>query len=145
MDRLSPAQSASTARPVASSLPGMSSGRSGAGLSSSVALPLDSDRFSNSASGWSVPWARLAPLWRHGVWLAALFTVLAVAVVIRLDVQRLQMDLDRNDRAQGRALVLHEQLSLEVDTRMRLQAVESWADQLGAQADIQVVDLRAAP
>ena len=86
-----------------------------------------------------IPWARLLPLWRHVVWLVALFIVLAVSVTIRLDVQRLQMDLDRNDRAQRAALVLHERLQLELDARHRLQAVEGMAEQLGATPDAEVI------
>ena len=83
---------------------------------------------------WSVPWARLFPLWRHALWLAALFIVLAVAVAIRLDVQRLHMDLDRNDRAHRTASVLNERLTLELDARTRLETMQGYADALGANA-----------
>ena len=98
----------------------------------------------DSAPSWAVPWARLLPLWRHAVWLTALFAVLAAAVVIRLDVQRLQMDLDRNDRAQSSAVVLHERLALELDARSRLQALEGHAVSLGAGPTAPVV-LRSEP
>ncbi|MFT7520978.1 MAG: hypothetical protein ACI9MC_003129 [Kiritimatiellia bacterium] len=81
---------------------------------------------------WSVPWSRLFPVWRHAVWLTALFIVLAVAVAIRLDVQRLHMDLDRNDRVHRSAGVLHERLVLEMDARTRLETMQGYADTLGA-------------
>lgn len=89
----------------------------------------------------SIPWGRLLPLWRHVVWLVALFVVLAVAVVIRIDVQRLEMDLDRNDRAHRTAQVLNERLTMELDARRRLQAVEGMATSLGALSDVELVDL----
>lgn len=109
------------------------------GLPADGGVGLQTDRFSDVPGGWAVPWTRLVPLWRHAVWLVALFVVLAIAVVIRLDVQRLEMNLDRNDRAQHEASVLHQQLTLEVATRTRLQAVEGWAGQIGATADVDVV------
>jgi len=89
--------------------------------------------------GLGLPLSRLLPLWRHAVWLVILFVVLAVSVIIRLDVQRLEMDLDRNDRAQRAAQVLNERLTLELDSRRRLQAVEGMATALGASADVPVV------
>lgn len=91
--------------------------------------------------GLQIPWARLAPLWRHAVWVGLLFVVLAIAVTIRLDVQRLQMDLDRNDRAERAAQVLHERLSLELDARRRLQAMEGLATSLGATSEVPIVRL----
>lgn len=93
---------------------------------------------------WSVPWSRLLPLWRHAVWLAALFVVLAVAVLIRLDVQRLQMDLDRNDRAYRHAQVQQERLRLERDARRRLSAAEVAARAIEAGPNVKLVDLREA-
>ena len=57
---------------------------------------------------------RLLPLWRHGVWLCSLFAVLACAAAIRLDVQQMRKDLDRNTRAQREARILNERLQLEV-------------------------------
>lgn len=96
-----------------------------------------------SSSTWSVPWTRLVPLWRHAVFLIALFVVLAAAVVIRLDVQRLEMALDRNDRAQRGAEVLNERLLLELSARRRLQATEGLAAGLGAGPGIEVEHVRA--
>jgi cyanate permease len=107
----------------------------------SVSVGLSAD----APSTWAIPWSRLLPLWRHAAFLLALFVVLAVAAWIRLDVQRLQVDLDRNDRETRRALVLHERLSLELEARTRMAAVQAWSTELGASADTPVVHLREDP
>ncbi len=85
--------------------------------------------------------ARLWPLWRHAVWVVALFLVSAVAVSVRLDVHQLRRDLDRNARTQREAQVLNERLRLEIDARRRAVAVDSVADAMGMGADIRVVRL----
>ena len=71
--------------------------------------------------------AKLMPLWRMVIWAMAVFVLLVAAAVIRLDVQRLQMDFDRNDRLQREAEVTHERLLLELDVRKRLGAVQQYA------------------
>ena len=71
--------------------------------------------------------AKLLPLWRLVIWAMAVFVLLLAAAVIRLDVQRLQMDFDRNDRLQREAEVTHERLLLELDVRKRLGAVQHYA------------------
>lgn len=109
---------------------------------SSASVPLSpGDRLADLRTGLQIPWARLFPLWRHLVWLALLFVVLAIAVTIRLDVQRLQMDLDRNDRAHRAAQVLNERLTLEIGARRRLQAMEGLATSLGASSQAPVVSV----
>ncbi len=82
---------------------------------------------------------RLLPLWRHGVWLAATFAVLACAVAVRLDVQQMRKDLDRNTRAQREASILNERLHLEVASRRRAVAMEAVAAQLAMSADARIV------
>lgn len=98
----------------------------------------------DAAPSWAVPWSRLLPLWRHVVWLLALFAVLAAAVVVRLDVQRLQMDLDRNDRAQAATAVMQQRLQLELDARRRLIAVEGYAATIDAEP-VHATVLRSEP
>ena len=120
----------------------------GAGTAGPTGLPGELSRGLGADLGLGrnlgVPLSRLLPLWRHLVWLAILFIVLAVGVVIRLGVQRLEMDLDRNDRAQRAAQVLNERLTLELDARRRLQALEGMAGALGATGDVRVVRLPPA-
>ncbi len=80
------------------------------------------------APQWSA--SRLIPLWRHGVWFAAMFVVAMTAIAVRLDVQQLHKDLDRHTRLQREAVVLNERLSLELDARSRAVALEVLATQL---------------
>jgi hypothetical protein len=84
-------------------------------------------------------WERLRPLRGYAVLGAAIFLVTLVAVVVRLQVQRLEIDLDYNDRAQRSASVLHERLTLELRARRRLQAVQGYAASLGANGDAAIV------
>ena len=86
---------------------------------------------------------KLLPLWRHGVWLGALFVVLACAVAVRLDVQQMRKDLDRNTRAQREALILNERLQLEVDSRRRAVAMEAVAAQLAMTTEARIVSVKA--
>jgi hypothetical protein len=88
-----------------------------------------------------VPWRRLLPLWRHAVWLLALFAVLAMATAVRLDVQRLRMDLDRSDRLHRGALVLNERLHLEIDARKRLAVMLGAAEDLAMRGDVDLVEV----
>jgi hypothetical protein len=85
---------------------------------------------------------RLLPLWRHGVWLGTLFAVLACSVAIRLDVQQMRKDLDRNTRAQREANIVNERLHLEVASRRRAVAMEAVAAQLAMSADVRMVPVR---
>lgn len=89
-------------------------------------------------------WARLRPIGRYLLWILALFFVVVVAVVVRLDVAQLEMNLDRNDRAQRAASVLNERLELELRSRRRLQAVQGYAAQLKAQAEVPIVRVEAS-
>lgn len=75
--------------------------------------------------------SRLLPLWRHAAFLLALFTVLAVGALVRLDVQQLRKDLDRTSRATLEAQVLHDRLVLEMEARRRAVAMEQVAGALG--------------
>lgn len=86
-------------------------------------------------------WRRLLPLWRHAVWAVVLFAVCAVAVSVRLDVQQLRKDLDRNARLEHEARLLNERLRLEIDARRRVVAVEQYAGALALGADARVVTL----
>jgi hypothetical protein len=87
---------------------------------------------------------RLLPLWRHGVWLCSLFVVLASAAAIRLDVQQMRKDLDRNTRAQREARILNERLELEVASRRRAVAMEAVAAQMAMSADARMVSVKGS-
>lgn len=76
-------------------------------------------------------WVRILPLWRYGIWFGALFLLIAVAIVVRLDVQRLQMDLDRNDRLSSEAMIIQERLDVELNVRTRLGAVQVFSEESG--------------
>lgn len=89
----------------------------------------------------AVPSARLVPLWRHAVWLVALFAVCAYAVDVRLDVQQLRKDLDRQGRNETEARVLNERLHLEMDARRRAVAMEQVASRMGLTSEARVVHL----
>ncbi|TNE88582.1 MAG: hypothetical protein EP330_14515 [Deltaproteobacteria bacterium] len=80
--------------------------------------------------GWTSPWRRLVPLWRHGVWVASVFVLMAIAVAVRVEVQELRKDIERAESQQKEALLLHERLQLEVDARRRTAAVEAVAAEL---------------
>jgi hypothetical protein len=92
----------------------------------------------------AVPRPRLVPLWRHAAWLVALFGVCAFAVHVRLDVQELRKDLDRQGRRETEARVLNERLHLEMDARRRAVAMEQIAGRMGLTAQAQVVHVRNA-
>jgi Na+-transporting NADH:ubiquinone oxidoreductase subunit NqrC len=72
--------------------------------------------------------SRLLPLWRVLIWALAVFVLLVGAAVVRLDVQRLQMDFDRNDRMRHAAQITHERLGLELEVRRRLGAVQAYSN-----------------
>lgn len=85
---------------------------------------------------------RALPLWRHAVWGGTLFAVLSLAASVRLDVQQMRKDLDRNARHTREARVLHDRLRLEMDARRRAVAMEAVAAQLqlGPEARVQKVE-----
>jgi hypothetical protein len=87
-------------------------------------------------------WQRLVPLWRYAVWAAALFLVCAAAVAVRVDVQQLHKDLDRNGRLEREARVLNERLRLERDARRNAVAVQAIATEFGLTADARIVRLQ---
>ena len=71
---------------------------------------------------------KLLPLWRLIIWALAVFVLLIAAAVVRLDVQRLQMDFDRNDRLSREAVLTNERLRMEIDVRKRLGVVQGYAE-----------------
>lgn len=103
-----------------------------------LALPT-AELLAPAARRWQLGASRLLPLWRHAVWLVALFLVLAAWVQVRLDVQQLRTDLDRNTRMSREARILNDRLRLEMDARRRASAVESVAVRLGMTGDAAVV------
>jgi len=106
-----------------------------------LALPT-AELLAPAARRWQLGASRLLPLWRHAVWLVALFLVLAAWVQVRLDVQQLRADLDRNTRMSREARILNDRLRLEMDARRRASAVESVAVRLGMTGDAAVVRVR---
>jgi hypothetical protein len=86
--------------------------------------------------------ARLAPLWRYAVFFVCLFGVSAFAVAVRLDVQQMRKDFDRNGYQQREASVLNDRLHLEMDARRRAAAMEVVAGRLalGSQAGVVLVE-----
>lgn len=96
-----------------------------------------------SAPEWRGTLARLAPLWRHAVFVVALFTLLATWVHIRVEVQQLHKDLDKSGRAFRESRVLNDRLRLELDARRRAVALEAAAARLALGESARVV--RVAP
>ncbi|MEZ4241871.1 MAG: hypothetical protein R3F59_38120 [Myxococcota bacterium] len=91
---------------------------------------------------WQAVARRLVPLWRHGVWLVALFALLTLWVDIRVDVQQLRSDLDRTNRAHREAQIQRERLRLELDARRRSSALEGLASSLDLAPGAEVVVVR---
>ena len=102
-------------------------------------LALPTHLIAPATSSWRRGVRRVLPLWRHAVWLAALFVVLAAWVQVRLDVQQLRTDLDRNSRHTREARILNDRLRLEMDARRRAVNVEAMAGRLAMTADAAVV------
>lgn len=90
-------------------------------------------------------WRQLLPLWRHVVWGALFFALLAMSVSVRLDVMDLQKDLARNDRLQRDAVVLNERLSLEMAVRRRAASLSQVASTMGLSRDVALVRVEARP
>ena len=88
--------------------------------------------------------ANVLPLWRHMFWLAVLFVAFATSVQVRLDVQQLRKDIDRNERTQRRATVTNERLRLELDSRRRAEAVQDLALKMGIQNRQRLFRLRSS-
>lgn len=86
---------------------------------------------------------RLLPLWRHAVWVVALFVLLVAWVSIRVEVQQARKDLDRGGRAHREASVMHDRLVLETDARRRAVALEVLATQLAVVDRVAVVRVPA--
>lgn len=87
---------------------------------------------------------RLVPLWRHAVWLVALFALLTMWVDVRVDVQQVRKDLDRSGRAHREARIQNDRLQLELDARRRSVVLESAARQLAAGDQAPIVRVATA-
>ena len=87
---------------------------------------------------------RLAPLWRYAVFFVCLFAVSAFAVAVRLDVQHMRKDFDRNGYLQREASVLNDRLHLEMDARRRAAAMEVIAGQLALSSEAAIVRIEGA-
>ena len=103
-----------------------------------LALPT-AEMLAPAAQQWRLGAQRLLPLWRHLVWLTALFVVLAAWVQVRLDVQQLRGDLDRNTRMTREARITNDRLRLEMDARRRASAVEEVAGRMAMTSNASVV------
>jgi hypothetical protein len=105
-------------------------------------LTLPTELLAPAAHEWRSGFSRLVPLWRHAAWLLALFVVLAFWVQVRLDVQQLRTDLDRNTRMTREARIQNDRLRLEMDARRRVTALEAVAGRLAMSGDTTVVQVR---
>jgi hypothetical protein len=92
---------------------------------------------------WQAGLRWLVPLWRHAVWLVALFALLTLWVDIRVEVQQLRKDLDRSGRAFREARLNNDRLRLELDARSRAFALEAAATELGLSDRAVLVDVPA--
>jgi hypothetical protein len=90
------------------------------------------------AVDWVSLRARLSPLWRHVVWASLLFSALSIGVTIRVQVQNLRQDLDRNVRAQRESNVVQDRLRLELAARRRAVVLDQAATQLALSEDVRV-------
>lgn len=102
-------------------------------------LALPTQLLAPTASRWKLGLRRLLPLWRYAVWGMALFVVMAAWAQVRLDVQALRTDLDRNSRHAREARILNDRLRLEMDARRRAVHVEAMAGRLGVTAEAPIV------
>lgn len=100
---------------------------------------------STAESAWTQLLRRTLPLWRYGVWATAMFVVLAAAASVRLEVQQLRKDLDRNARVTREARILNDRLRLEIDARRRAVAMEAVAAQLALGPEARIVKLKPQP
>ncbi len=83
--------------------------------------------------------ARLRPLARWGVALLLLVGILGTWLHVRIEATQLRHDLDRTARATLEARVLHDRLTLELQTRRRAVAMEKAAAALGLNADATLI------
>lgn len=102
-------------------------------------LPLTLPGQEVNASTEAMTIANVVPLWRHMFWLAAVFAALVVSVEVRLDVQQLRKDLDRNERSQRSADVVNDRLRLELDSRRRAESVAAIASKMDIQETVQII------
>ncbi len=89
--------------------------------------------------------ARLRPLWRHLAWFLAFGMIIALAVAVRLDFQRIRKDFERTSRTEREALILQDRLRLELDARRRATAMEALAVRHGLVDHPAVVNLVGDP
>jgi hypothetical protein len=108
-----------------------------------VSLAPTSDLTLPATPEWRGTLARLAPLWRHAVFVASLFVLLAAWVEIRVEVQQLRKDLDRSGRTHRESRVLNDRLRLELDARRRAVALEADAARLSVGQSATVVRVAA--
>ena len=94
---------------------------------------------------WVNPWTRLIPLWRHGVWLAAVFSLLALSLWVRLDVKQTVHDLHRNAQLTREATLANERLQLEVQSRRGAIRMEAIATELGLASDVPLTPTGGTP
>jgi hypothetical protein len=102
-------------------------------------LPLVLPGTMNVAKEDQVTFANIIPLWRHMFWLAVLFIAFFASVQVRLDVQQLRSDLDRNEYSQRTATVTNERLVLELDSRRRAEAVQNVALRMGIHNEARII------
>ena len=65
-------------------------------------------------------------------------------MAVRLDVQGMRKDFDRNARLQREARVLNDRLHLEMDARRRAVAMEVVAGQLALGASAEIIRIEEA-
>ena len=102
-------------------------------MDSVTALPDPSGRGSPT---WPGTLRRLIPLWRHAVWVVALFALVVLWVDVRVDTQALRSDLRRSESARRAALEENEHLRLELDSRHRALAMEAAGQSLGLSGEV---------
>lgn len=106
-----------------------------------VAVDLPVSPATPAAAALSHSLRRLVPLWRYAVYAMTMFAVLAAAATVRLEVQQLRKDLDRNARATREAQILNDRLHLEMDARRRVLAMEKTATRLDLGPSARIVQL----
>jgi len=89
-----------------------------------------------SPPAWHGALRRLIPLWRHAVWVVALFALVLEWVDVRVETQQLRADLRRSESAHREALEENEHLRLELDARHRALAMEAAGAELGLTSDV---------
>ena len=108
-----------------------------------VSLAPTSDLALPTTPEWRGTLSRLAPLWRHAVFVTSLFVLLAAWIEIRVEVQQLRKDLDRSGRTHRESRVLNDRLRLELDARRRAVALEAAAARLSVGESARVIRIGA--